>query len=151
MITYKPATGNQYQEYFQLMLDHMAAYIDTLMVRMDMTVEQFAERFRTVGQVYSIIVDDEDEAGFYWIEARGHELHLHGIIITEQFQGQGIGTATLNMLEEEHKDTKDYIELGVHQGNTGAIKLYQQLGYRIFKSIDELGFHIMRKSLSSQY
>ena len=148
MISYKSATEQQYKEYFQLMLDYMSDYIDALLLLMDMTLDEFAERFRSVGHVYSIITDDK-EAGFYWIEERGHELHLHGIIITEQFQGRGIGTATLKMLENQFKNTKDFIELGVHQENINAIQLYHRLGYKITTSMDQLGFHIMQKDLSS--
>ena len=83
--------------------------------------------------------------GYYWIEERGRELHLHGLVVKGDFQGKGIGTQTLQMLWDEHKDTKDFIELGVRQNNTGAIRLYQRLGYQIVQTLQDYGFYVMRK------
>ena len=62
------------------MLDHMADYLETLLTSMEMSIEQFSEILRSVGQVYSILEDDH-VAGFYWIEERGRELHLHGLVL----------------------------------------------------------------------
>jgi ribosomal protein S18 acetylase RimI-like enzyme len=146
MITYKQATESQYEDFLNLMLEQMADYIEILMQLMGMSIEEFRHLLKTVGQVYSINRND-NITGFYWIEGRGEELHLHGLIIKEKHQGEGIGTQTLKMLEEEYESDKEYIELGVHQTNERAINLYQKLGYRIVATKEDLGFHIMRKTL----
>jgi ribosomal protein S18 acetylase RimI-like enzyme len=146
MIAYKPATESQYEEFQNLMLAQMAEYIETLMQLMGMSIEEFSRLLKTVGQVYSINRNGE-VAGFYWVEERGEELHLHGIIIKEEHQGEGIGTQILKKLEDEYGSDKEYIELGVHHKNDGAIKLYKKLGYRVVATKEDLGFHIMRKTL----
>jgi ribosomal protein S18 acetylase RimI-like enzyme len=148
METYKKAATTQYDEFFNLMLAHMADYIEILMERMGLSVGEFRHLLNTVGQVYSIN-NDQGVAGFYWIEQRGEEIHLHGIVIKENYQGQGIGSRTLKSLAEKYQGKKAFIELGVHRDNKGAIKLYEQLGYQIATVKEDLGFYIMRKNLRS--
>ena len=144
MEVYKKATETQYEEFLNLMLEHMADYIETLMERMGMTIEEFRYLLKTVGQVYSIN-HEQEVAGFCWVEERGDEIHLHGIVLKENYQVQGIGTRTLNAVAEKYQGEKAFIELGVHQGNTGAIKLYEKLEYQIAEIKEDLGFYIMRK------
>ena len=110
MIIYKRATESQYAEFLNLMLEHMADYIETLMELMGMSIEEFNHLLNTVGQVYSINYHRE-VAGYYWVEERGRELHLHGIILKEQYQGKGIGTQTLQKMEAEFGSDKAFIEL----------------------------------------
>ena len=128
------------------MLDHMADYLETLLTSMEMSIEQFSEILRSVGQVYSILEDDH-VAGFYWIEERGRELHLHGLVLKTECQGRRIGTQTLETLEEQYEESIDLIELGVHQATHRAIQLYEKLGYKIAASLDDLGFYVMQKDL----
>jgi ribosomal protein S18 acetylase RimI-like enzyme len=116
---------------------------------MQMTWDEYAQIFRTRGEVRAIY-QDADLAGFYWVEERGDTLHLHGLILKAKFQGQGIGTSVLTMLAESYASKMNIIELGVYQANTGAIKLYEKMGYKIIRSLDDLHFYIMQKSLTSQ-
>jgi ribosomal protein S18 acetylase RimI-like enzyme len=124
----------------------MADYIDTTMELLGMSVNEFEHFMKTLGQVFSINWNNE-VAGYYWIEERGQELHLHGIVLKEEYQRQGIGTSTLRMIEKQYKGQKDFIELGVHLSNKRALKLYQELGYKIETTKEDLKFHIMRKKL----
>jgi ribosomal protein S18 acetylase RimI-like enzyme len=147
MLTYEPAKVEQYDEFLQLMRDHAANYLERTMELMQMTWQQFDHLFRTVGQVYGIYEDDQ-LAGFYWIEERGKVLHLHGLVLAGQFQGKGIGTQVLKMLETKYRGSMDAIELGVHKSNEKARALYERLGYEMVKRLDGLGFYIMQKRLS---
>jgi ribosomal protein S18 acetylase RimI-like enzyme len=146
MITYELATENQYEEFLKLMLDHMADYLETLMELMGMSIDEFDHLLRKVGQVYCVKYKGE-VAGFYWVEERGREIHLHGIILKEEYQGKGIGTKIFEKLEKQYQNEKELIELGVHISNEGAIRLYEKLGYETEITKEELGFYIMRKHL----
>jgi ribosomal protein S18 acetylase RimI-like enzyme len=146
MITYEPVTESQYTELLNLMLDHMTDYLETTMDLLGMSVNEFEQFMKTLGQVFSINCGNE-VAGYYWIEERGQELHLHGIVLKEEYQRQGIGTSTLKILEKQYIGQKDFIELGVHFSNKSALKLYQGLGFEIETTKEDLKFHIMRKKL----
>jgi ribosomal protein S18 acetylase RimI-like enzyme len=149
MLTYSPATAGQYDEFLQMMWDDGQEYLPEAMRIMQMTWEEYAQIFRTRGEVRAIY-QDEDLAGFYWIEERGDTLHLHALILKTVFQGQGIGTAVLTMLATQYTGSLDKIELGVYQANTGAIRLYEKMGFQITRNLGDLHFYIMQKDLSPQ-
>jgi ribosomal protein S18 acetylase RimI-like enzyme len=147
MITYSPATTEQYDGFLQMMWDDGREYWQNTMRIMHMTWEEYAQIFRTRGEVRAIYQDDK-LAGFYWIEEREDTLHLHGLILKKEFQGQGIGTAALTMLSERFANKMDKIELGVYQANIGAIRLYEKLGFQITRNLDDLHFYIMQKTIN---
>jgi len=149
MLTYRPATADQYDELLQLMAVDSADYLNQSLELMKMTWEEFGQLFRTVGHCYSIYQDDR-LAGFYWIEERERTLHLHALILKREFQGQGIGTQVLQMLAEQFQVRMDTIELGVHQSNDGAKRLYQRLGFEVVNFRADLGYYIMQKSLARE-
>jgi len=129
------------------MRDEAHEYLQRTMELMQMTQEQFDHLFRTIGHVYGIY-EGKRLAGFYWIEERERFLHLHALILKSEFQGRGIGSEVLNMLASEYKDTASSIELGVHELNERAIRLYEQQGFRTVKQLDDVKFRIMQKRLS---
>jgi len=149
MLKFVPATPEQYDQFLQMMWEDGQEYLRNAMRVMQMTWDEYAQIFRTRGEVRAIY-QDADLAGFYWVEERGDTLHLHGLILKAKFQGQGIGTSVLTMLAESYAGKMNIIELGVYQANSGAIKLYEKMGYKITRSLDDLHFYIMQKSLTSQ-
>jgi ribosomal protein S18 acetylase RimI-like enzyme len=148
-LIYKPASGEQYDLFLDLMRSQAADYLDRTMELMGLTWQEFAHLFRTVGQVYGVY-EKKRLAGFYWIEEREAILHLHGLVLKETHQGRGIGSQVLTMLETTHRGCMEAIELGVHESNEGARRLYERHGYRTVKMLDDVGFFIMQKSLSSE-
>jgi ribosomal protein S18 acetylase RimI-like enzyme len=148
-LIYKPASGEQYDLFLDLMRSQAADYLDRTMELMGMTQQDFAHLFRTVGQVYGVY-EEGRLAGFYWIEEREEILHLHGLVLEGAAQGQGIGSRVLTMLETTYRDSMEAIELGVHESNERARRLYERLGYRTVKLLDDVGFFIMHKPTSSE-
>jgi ribosomal protein S18 acetylase RimI-like enzyme len=149
MLTYSPPTAEQYDGFLQMMWDDGQEYLQQAMRIMQMSWEEYAQIFHTRGEVRAIY-QDEDLAGFYWIEERGDTLHLHGLILKTEFQGQGIGTAVLTMLIDKYIGKLDKIELGVYQTNSGAIRLYEKMGFQITRNLGDLHFYIMQKPLIPQ-
>ena len=147
MLTFSPATPEQYDQFLQWMRDDGHDYLENSLRILQMTWDEYAQIFRTRGEVRAIC-QDADLAGFYWVEQRGDTLHLHGLILEPDFQGHGIGTAVLTMLAECYTGKVDKIELGVNQDNAGAIRLYEKKGYQITRSLEDLHFYIMHKILN---
>jgi ribosomal protein S18 acetylase RimI-like enzyme len=146
MLTFKPAGLEQYSECMRLMLEEADDYLQGTLKLMQMSVDQFEHLFRTVGRVYYIL-ENEELAGFYWIEERERVLHLHALVLKSPFQGRGIGTQTLHMLASEYSGKMQTIELGVHESNEGAMRMYERNGFKTVKHLDDLRFRIMQKSL----
>ena len=149
MITYLPATTDQYAIFLQMMWDDGQEYLPEAMRMMQLTWEEYSKVFRSLGQVCAIY-QDKVMAGFYWIEERGDTLHLHALILKTKYQGQGIGTAVLKVLAESYSGKLEKIELGVYQANSGAIRLYQKHGFQITRNLGNLHFFIMQKTLNPQ-
>ncbi|MFN4189924.1 MAG: GNAT family N-acetyltransferase [Pseudothermotoga sp.] len=76
-------------------------------------MEQFKESFRTIGKVYVMYLQRQI-AGFFWIEKRDDVLHIHALIIKEQFQGRGLGKQILHLIQDECSSGAQTLELGVH-------------------------------------
>ena len=148
MLTFESASAEQYGECMQLMLDEAGGYLQGTLKLMQISMDEFNHLFRTVGTLHAIY-DDKQLAGFYWIEAREKVLHLHALLLKQQFQGKGIGTRTLNMLASKYVGIMRTIELGVHESNEGAIRLYERNGFSTVKQLEDLRFRIMQKTLPS--
>ncbi len=148
MLTYSMPISEQYAAFMQMMWDDGQEYWENTLRLMEMTWAEYEQLFRTRGEVCSIYQDGE-LAGFYWTEEREDTLHLHGLILKPEYQGRGVGTQVLSMLTEKYSAKLDKIELGVYQGNTGAIRLYKRLGFHITRTLEELHFYIMQKPLTA--
>jgi ribosomal protein S18 acetylase RimI-like enzyme len=146
MLTYSPATPKQVNEFLSLLRSD-TGYITNTLNLMQMTWEQFAQMVRTTGHIFAIC-QDEQVAGYYWIEERERILHLHGIVVKGSYQSQGIGTAVLTMLRDQYRDSLDAIELGVHESNSRARKLYERLGFRLLMYLKDLGYYVLQLPLS---
>jgi len=145
MLTFERPKAGQYAELMELMM-HEGDYLRDSLRLMQMTQDEFDRLFRTVGQVYRILIGDQ-LVGFYWIEQRDNILHLHGLMLKEQFQGKGIGTQILHKLISENHGKVKEIELGVHESNLRAIGLYERNGFDTVTTLPDLKFRIMKKNL----
>ena len=141
MLTYKLATCEQYDIFWQFISEQAVDY-------MQMTLEETRHLFGTVGQTYGIYQEDA-LVGFYWIEERDNVLYLIGLVLASEFQGKGIGTQVLTMLATTYCGRMGTIELRVHKSNVRARNLYERLGYQTMQYMDDLGFYIMRCSLTA--
>jgi ribosomal protein S18 acetylase RimI-like enzyme len=147
LLTYKLAEPAQYDAFFAIVRCAAADYLEDTLEQMQTTWDEFAGLFRSVGEVVSVYQDD-DLAGFYWIEERDKTLHLHGLFILDAYQGKGLGTQVIRRLQEQYGGRVQAIELGVHRSNEKARALYERLGFRVVQQRDDVGFFIMQLPLA---
>jgi ribosomal protein S18 acetylase RimI-like enzyme len=147
MLTYKLITQDEYDNFLQLLLNEAADYLSHTLELMQMSLEEAQALFRATGQVFAIY-QDAALAGYYWIEERGDILHLHGLVLRQECQGQGIGSQVLAMLAEQYAQKMTAIELGVHQSNVKARQLYERVGYQVVKYLDDLGYFVLQRPLT---
>ena len=148
-LIYQPATSEQVDEFLELMRLEAADYLEQTMKLSEMTWSQFSKLVKTMGQVFCVTQKGKI-AGYYWTEERGKIVHLHGIVIRSEYQGQGIGSEVLSMLVRKYSGIMDAIELGVHASNTRAKKLYEKMGYQTVKYMPDLRFYILQCPLEKK-
>lgn len=62
-------------------------------------------------------------------EAGGKAIWLEELYIAPEFQGKGLGREFFAFVEQEYAGKAARFRLEVARGNTGAIRLYERLGY----------------------
>ena len=75
---------------------------------------------------YTRIVAEGETVGYYCLESREGETELDDFYILPPFRGQGIGTSVLQKCLGEITQP---VFLYVFRGNTGAIQLYNRMGF----------------------
>jgi len=146
MINYKLVENVQFDN--QLRLIHHAddPYLEPMLDFVPITWNQSGCFYHTTGLLYRIMVDDRP-VGFCWVEVCGRVLRLHNLTVQNAFQNHGIGTRTLNWLEETFRSKVDEIELTVHASNPRAKALYERCGYETAGGCSPSDFYIMRKKI----
>ena len=149
MLTVQEVKGERVVEFLELLREDARDYLDQTIALMGETWEHFVQIAQQVGKVYEVVQDGQS-AGYYWIEERGKELHLHGIVVKAEFRGQGIGTAILEKLREDYTGRMEVIELGVHDSNVRARALYERMGFVTSRRVEELGFSVMQMEIKGK-
>lgn len=85
--------------------------------------------------------------GFFQSEGDHGRLWIDRLLIDEQFQGRGLGTAFMKKLVEtvSIEYGKQPIYLSVYPENDGAVRLYEKLGFKFIEERDVNGEHIMMR------
>lgn len=84
---------------------------------------------QTGHQIYLVKVEDEF-IGFAHVGSRGAEIDwLEDLFVLPEFQGQGIGSQVITLLEEKVKRYSESLYIEVSARNLAAMKLYHRLGY----------------------
>jgi ribosomal protein S18 acetylase RimI-like enzyme len=147
-LAYEPATDNDTNTLLELLRADASPYLELTLRLMGTTWEEFARAASTTGEV-RVVRRGSTSLGYIWIELRGRELHIHGIAVHPEMRNQGVGTHVLSDLEQEFRKRADVIELGVHESNVRALRLYERLGFGVETRLPDLGFAILRKPLES--
>lgn len=88
---------------------------------------------------HEILLCNGEPCGYYALEKGNEFIQLHELTILPEYQGQGIGTRLLKEAIEMGKNNHVPVRLQVLKENTGAIDLYQRMG---FKEVDETETHL---------
>ncbi|MEJ5228726.1 MAG: GNAT family N-acetyltransferase [Pseudothermotoga sp.] len=138
----------QYDSLFDSMMKYTSTYLQDVMNTLGVTVEEFKELFRKRGKVYVVYLQ-EQVVGFFWTEKRDETLHIHALIVEDEFQGRGFGRKILQEIEGQYSEGAKVLEIGVHLSNDRARKLYEDFGFVKVKELNDIGFMIMQKDLTN--
>lgn len=102
--------------------------------------DDYARRFP--GAEHSIVLVRGEPAGRVWAHEGDGELRLLDISLLPDHQGRGVGTAVLRSLQDRARDAGLPLRHTVLTSNSGALRLYQRLGFEIVDSTPT--HHLMR-------
>lgn len=145
-VAVRPAKEEQYDRFVELIESEAKDYFDRSLKMMGMPVDTFRRLFRVAGWVYGVY-EGGRLAGFCWIELRGDVLHIHGLVLSKEFQGRGIGTGVLDVLETEFHGKAKAMEIGVYSFNDRARAFFERHGCKVARTREDLEFHILQKPL----
>jgi GNAT superfamily N-acetyltransferase len=103
-------------------------YLDDLIGWTDEQHQQMIRSNLAEGTHAAIVVDGA-RAGVVQIEETADRISLSQIELLPAFQGQGIGSAIVQRLQERAVAVGKPVELRVFLANTGARRLYERLGF----------------------
>ena len=141
----RPLDEERLSRFSQLFAESMPPDADELYAELGLTPEEAARLPREVGELRQV-EEDSDVFGYVWVEARERTLHVHALLLEEEFRGRGLGGFVLAALEDEFREAVDAVELGVEPANRRALALYERTGFE--RVGERLGFLIMRKRLA---
>jgi ribosomal protein S18 acetylase RimI-like enzyme len=91
--------------------------------------DDFEHRFERCA--ISIIEDAGESIGSLWLEERPTALYIADIQVLPEWQGRGIGTAVLRSVIADAVSRHLDVELVVLPVNTGALRLYERMGFLV--------------------
>lgn len=88
------------------------------------------------GHCFYLVQVDEVYAGFAHLASRGVDIDwLEDLFILPDFQGRGIGSRVIQLLEERVKQYSTSLYLEVSARNLDALRLYHRLGYDCMNTV----------------
>lgn len=133
-ITYLPADASDIAPILEQSLALVERYEDFATIDKEKVFAWLRRKTeKRIGE-YTRILCDGETAG--WIRAcdHGEKLELDDLFILEPFQNRGIGSAVLRKyLTESEKP----VFLYVFTRNTGALRLYERLGFHVREQVGE--------------
>ena len=122
----KKASTDQYQLFLDWMQEEASDYIRTSIELIGMSLDEFAELFQTVGQVYGVYLADKC-AGFYWIEEREQIFDVFWRGSTSRGKtGTGIGLATIQKIASLFNG-RSWVEETPGGGSTFCVEFFEPL------------------------
>lgn len=111
------------------------------------------DRYWINGEEHIFVAEDEDVVAYLSVEVH-HEsdkdyIYLDDLSVTEKYRSQGIGSALIREAEKYAREIEiPDIVFHVEKSNAEAFRLYERLGYKIFR--DDGSRYLMNKSVEIQ-
>ena len=109
----------------------------------------YLDRFWINGEECIFVAEDEDVVAYLSVEVH-HEpdmnyIYLDDLSVTEKHRSHGIGSALIREAENYAREIgiRDII-FHVEKSNTSALRLYERLGYKVFR--DDGSRYLMNKT-----
>ena len=99
----------------------------------DAQKEEYDARFPDAE--YDVIELEGRTVGRVWVGRDAEEIRLLDIALLPEAQGRGLGAAIVGKLIEEARASGKRLRHMVFMLNTGALRFYKRLGFRVFEDL----------------
>ncbi|MEE1031380.1 MAG: GNAT family N-acetyltransferase [Ruminococcus sp.] len=141
-LTYTTADVTDITPIYQFCKKLIDTYENLQTIPYDKVLNWVRTKIETNIHEYQCIWLNGQKVGYYHFFQNGEKMELDNFYIFPEFQKQGIGTQVLQKCIEESQRP---IFLYVFQRNTGAVALYQRLGFRIVENIENSRYIMLRE------
>lgn len=134
-IHYGPACPEDIQEITAFAKALVDRYEDLEKIPYQRVVSWLTDKVRENLPEYHRIYAGEQLAGFYRFHPAEGKMELDDLYLYPPYRGKGIGTAVIRKCLEESGRRPVFLYVFVR--NTGAIRLYQRLGFQVVQNVGE--------------
>lgn len=108
----------------------------------------YLDRYWTNGEDVLFVAEDNEVVAYLAVEVHREDemdyVYLDDLSVTEKYRSQGIGSALIHEAEAYAQEIGiQHILFHVEKSNTDAFRLYERLGYKIFR--DDGNRYLMKK------
>ena len=142
-ITYCAANQEDISKIFAMAKDLIDTYEDLASIEYDEVLQWVHRKIAQNITDYQCILLNGTKVGYFRLIADDGQTELDDLYIQPEFQRQGIGAEVISRCVEQ---TTVPIFLYVFRTNSGAIKLYERMGFYIAEEVGNTRF-IMRREV----
>lgn len=133
-LTFSPATAEDAAEIFNFARELIETYEDPRETDLDRALKWTRRKIETHIEEYRCVYCGGQKAGFFRFVPCEDGMELDDLYILPEYRGRGIGTAVVGRCCAE---TVLPVMLYVFTKNTGALNLYQRLGFTITEQVSK--------------
>ena len=130
---------------FKLTTDHQDFLVCAMMmaqsdpwITLGMNYEMCLKAFAGPSKEIYLIVLNEEIAGFVILQTGGtFKVYIQTLCISEAYRGKGLGKKLLQFCEERVLKISPNIFICVSSFNKGAIKLYEEFGFKLVGELND--------------
>lgn len=140
-LTCERATQADVERIFALSRALIDQYEDVDSIDYDKVLQWVRRKIETQIGEYQRVLMDGSLAGYVHFHPDGERMELDDLYILSEYRGMGIGTA---VVEKCCAETEKPVYLYVFRRNTGAVRLYQRLGFEIVQEVGSSRYIMQR-------
>ena len=132
ILTYGPASPEDVDVLYPMVAELICRYEDFSTLNREKVLAWTRKSMQKNLPFCSRVYREGRLAGFFFLEKTDGKTELDNLFLLPEFRGQGIGTAILKKCIAEAENP---LFLYVFRENTGAVRLYERLGFRITQEV----------------
>ena len=129
-VQFSPALESDIPSIFQLNKELIHRYEDLSAISCEKVLSWVEQNIRQQLPYFHRIYADGNHAGYFCLYPSDESWELDSLFVFPEYQNQGIGTEVIRHCQNQ-ADGKLF--LYVFKENTGALQLYQRLGFQILR------------------